>query len=95
MSYDDFKTKVADALRNAGKPLTWAEVRILASLPQALPNKWVHQMETDMGLRRQREPDGIIRWQLSNEAHIADFATATAKAPNKVRSRSRGKQGVT
>ncbi len=76
MSYDDFKMKVADALRNGGKPLTWTEVRTLASLPQTSPNKqWVQRMETDIGLRRRCGPDGIIYWQLSNEPHIADFAT--------------------
>jgi predicted Zn-ribbon and HTH transcriptional regulator len=87
MSYDDFKMKVADALRNGGKPLTWTEVRTLASLPQTSPNnQWVQRMETDIGLRRRCGPDGIIYWQLSNEPHIADPATPTTKAPSKVRS---------
>jgi hypothetical protein len=57
MSYDDFKMKVADALRNVGKPLTWTEVRTLASLPQTSPNnQWVQRMETDIGLRRHAGP---------------------------------------
>jgi hypothetical protein len=98
MSYDEFKMKVADALRNSGKPLTWTEVRILASLPQPFPNdQWVRRMETDIGLSRRRQRDGIIRWQLSNEPQIADTAdtaTGTAKAPNKIREHSRRKQGA-
>src|SRR5208283_570154 len=39
MSYDDFKAKISDVLRRAGKPLTWTEVRTTANLPQAFPNK--------------------------------------------------------
>jgi hypothetical protein len=70
MSYEDFKTKVADTLRNAGKPLTWTEVRTLAALPQAFPNnQWVHRMEQDIGLTRRREADGIIHWQLRESHH--------------------------
>jgi hypothetical protein len=95
MSYDDFKMKVADALRSAGKPLTWTEVRTVTSLPQTSPNnQWIQRMETDIRLRRRRGPDGMIYWQLSSERHIADLATATNKARNKVRSRARRKQGA-
>jgi hypothetical protein len=65
MTYDEFKNKIADALRTANKPLTWTEVRTLASLPQAYPNnQWVHRMEQDIGLTRRRESDGIIHWTL-------------------------------
>ena len=65
MSYDDFKSKIVKALREADGPLTWTEVRTRAALPQAFPNnQWVRRMETDIGLTRRRESDGIIHWQL-------------------------------
>jgi hypothetical protein len=91
MSYDDFKTKVADTLRNACKPLTWTEVRTLAGLPQAFPNnQWVHRMEQDIGLARRREADGIIHWELRES--LVD-ATPT-QTPDQTRSRPRRKQGA-
>jgi hypothetical protein len=83
LSYDDFKSKIAKVLRDAGKPLTWTEVRTMAGLPQAFPNnQWVRRMETDIGLVRRRESDGIIHWSL-NESLFDD--TTPAEATNKVR----------
>jgi hypothetical protein len=65
MTYDDFKSKIARVLKDAEKPLTWTEIRTIASLPQAFPNnQWVRRMEGDIGLTRRREKDGIIHWQL-------------------------------
>jgi hypothetical protein len=65
MSYDDFKSKIARVLQEKVKPLTWTEIRTIASLPQAFPNnQWVRRMEEDIGLIRRREKDGIIHWQL-------------------------------
>jgi hypothetical protein len=88
MSYEDFKVKVAHALRQADKPLTWTEVRTLAALPQAFPNnQWVHRMEQDIGLTRRRETDGIIHWQLKEPV----LGTAPTQTPNQTRSRSRRK----
>ncbi len=64
-SYADFSSKIAKALRKAGKPMTWTEIRTAASLPQAFPNnQWVRRMEQDIGLTRRREKDGIIHWEL-------------------------------
>jgi hypothetical protein len=91
MTYDDFKGKVADILYRERAPLTWTEVRTKANLPQAYPNnQWVHRMETDIGLVRRRESDGIIHWLLKD----ASLDLGTPKAPqasNEVRSRPRGK----
>jgi len=65
MSYEDFSSKVVAAIRAAGKPLTWTEIRTAAALPQAFPNnQWVHRMEKDIGLTRRRGNDGIINWEL-------------------------------
>ena len=94
MSYEDFKAKIADVLRRAGTPLTWTEVRTRANLPQAYPNnQWVHRMETDIGLVRRRESDGIIHWLLKDAT--LDPRTPTApETANKIRSRPRGKQSA-
>jgi hypothetical protein len=80
MSYDDFKAKIANTLKDASRPLTWTEIRTLASLPQLFPNnQWVHRMEKDIGLIRKRESDGTIHWSLSG-APIDESNTTTAKA---------------
>jgi predicted Zn-ribbon and HTH transcriptional regulator len=88
MPYEDFKRKIARALRNAAVPLTWTEVRTTAGLPQLFPNnQWVHRLEKDIGLHRKRDPQGIIHWQLKEEP-IHDKATTTAQ---KQRSKTRRK----
>jgi hypothetical protein len=94
MSYEDFKSKIAKVLKDAGKPLTWTEVRTIAALPQAFPNnQWVHRMEKDIGLIRKRESDGTIHWHLSGELPLGQPDPAPAKAPNKVKAAQGGKQG--
>ena len=65
MTYENFRDQIAKTLKQAGKPLTWTEIRTTAKLPQAFPNnKWVHRMEKDIGLERKRDEHGIIHWQV-------------------------------
>lgn len=65
MSYEDFRDTIQKTLRDAGKPLTWTEIRTTAKLPQAFPNnKWVHRMEQDISLKREKDKHGVIHWQL-------------------------------
>jgi hypothetical protein len=46
--------------------MTWTEIRTAAKLPQMFPNnKWVRRLERDIGLKRNKDVHGIIRWQLS------------------------------
>jgi len=94
MSYEDFRAKIATTLKQAGKPLTWTEIRTTASLPQAFPNnQWVRRMEADIGLTRRRESDGIIHWELKES--LFDRSNATpAQAANEVRPSSRRKQSA-
>lgn len=94
MSYEVFRDKIAATLREAGTPLTWTEVRTKANLPQAFPNnQWVHRMETDIGLVRRRESDGVIHWVLKDAT--LDLGTSEApQASNKVAARAREKQGT-
>ena len=65
MSYEAFRNTIATTLRAAGGPLTWTEIRTAAKLPQKFPNnKWVHDMERDINLRRNKDGHGIIKWTL-------------------------------
>lgn len=65
MTYEDFRDLIAKTLREAGKPITWTEVRTIGRLPQKFPNnQWVRRMETDIALKRERDQHGIILWHL-------------------------------
>jgi len=65
MTYEEFRDKIAGALRKAGHELTWTEVRTETKLPQLFPNnQWVRRMESDIGLVRQKDSHGITRWTL-------------------------------
>jgi hypothetical protein len=64
LTYESFASKIAATLK-AGSPLTWTEIRTTAGLPQKFPNNgWVHRLEKDIGLLRQKDSHGIINWRL-------------------------------
>jgi DNA-directed RNA polymerase subunit RPC12/RpoP len=64
LTYEDFRDKIRQTLQETG-PLTWTEIRTKANLPQKFPNnQWVHRMQKDIGLERNRDAHGIIHWQL-------------------------------
>jgi hypothetical protein len=64
LTYEDFRDKIEATLKKSG-PLTWTEIRTNAKLPQAFPNnKWVHRMEQDIKLVRNKDEHGIIKWKL-------------------------------
>ena len=53
MTYDDFRTKILETLKETRRRLTWTEIRTAAGLPQLFPNnQWVHRLEKDIGLQR-------------------------------------------
>jgi hypothetical protein len=65
MTYDVFRKQIEQTLRSAKTPLTWTEIRTTAGLPQLFPNnQWVHKLEKDIHLYRQRDDHGIIHWHL-------------------------------
>jgi DNA-directed RNA polymerase subunit RPC12/RpoP len=65
MAYEEFRDKIKTTLKKADQPLTWTEVRTTAGLPQARPNnQWVHRLERDIRLERERDKHGIIYWRL-------------------------------
>lgn len=65
MSYEEFCAKIKAVLDSANKPLTWTEVRTQAQLPQKWPNnQWVHRLEKDIKMVRERDTNGIIKWKI-------------------------------
>ena len=64
-SYEQFRDAIKSTIDKAGNPLTWTEIRTMAQLPQKFPNnQWVHQLEQDIKLQRNRDANGIIKWAL-------------------------------
>ena len=66
MSYVEFRDKIKGVLQYNDDGMTWTEIRTKLDLEQIVPNnKWVKQMEKDIGLKRFREIKGII-WRISH-----------------------------
>ena len=64
MTYDVFKEKIKKILDKNKKGLGWSEIRNIGNFEQKVPNnKWVRQMEKDIGLIRNKEGNKII-WRL-------------------------------
>lgn len=64
LTYENFRDTIRESLKQSG-PSTWTEIRTLAKLPEKFPNnKWVHRLEKDIGLKRNRDAQGIIKWSL-------------------------------
>lgn len=64
LTYEDFRDKIRKTLQEEG-PLTWTEIRTKANLPEKFPNnQWVHRLENDIGLKRNKDSHGIIKWSL-------------------------------
>jgi len=65
LTYENFRDKIEDVLKKS-PVMTWTEIRTLAKLPEKFPNnKWVHRLETDIGLKRTKDAHGIIKWKLA------------------------------
>ena len=55
MEYELFKEKIKKILTENPKGLTWSQIKRKLRLPQKVPNnKYVAQMEKDIGLKRER-----------------------------------------
>ena len=63
MTYEEFRDKIKNLLQYSDG-MTWTEIRSKLNLDQVVPNnKWVHEMEKDIGLLRLKDPRGLI-WRL-------------------------------
>jgi hypothetical protein len=64
LTYEDFRDKIRKTLKETS-PLTWTEIRTEANLPEKFPNnQWVHRLENDINLKRNKDSHGIIKWSL-------------------------------
>jgi hypothetical protein len=64
ISYEEFRDKIKNVLEYSDKGMTWTELRNRLKLDQVVPNnKWVRQMEKDIGLMRFKEMRGIV-WRI-------------------------------
>ena len=64
LTYEEFRDRIQKTLKQSG-PLTWAEIRTSAKLPQKFPNnQWVHRLENEIGLKRGKDSHGVIKWQI-------------------------------
>ena len=64
LTYEEFRDKIRETLKQSG-PLTWTEIRTIAKLPEKFPNnKWVHRLEADISLKRNKDAHAIIKWKL-------------------------------
>jgi hypothetical protein len=56
MSYEVFKSKIINLLKENMSGLTWTKIQQILDLPQTVPNnKWVRRLETETGLRREKD----------------------------------------
>lgn len=63
--YKDFRDAIEKLLKAEPDGLTWSEIKTRLNLPQKVPNnKWVRQMEKDIGLTRTKESRGTV-WRLN------------------------------
>lgn len=66
MTYPEFRDKIKDALEHKDNGMTWTELKELLELEQVVPNnRWVRQLEKDIGLKRIRDTKGIV-WRGSH-----------------------------
>lgn len=62
LTYETFRDKIKEVLKQSG-PITWTEIRTVAKLPEKFPNnRWVHRLQADIGLKRNKDAHGIIKW---------------------------------
>ena len=71
LTYEKFRDMIRETLETSEAPLTWTEIRTSARLPQAFPNnRWVHRLEEDIGLTRNKDRHGIIKWALATSEQL-------------------------
>ena len=64
--YSEFRDKIQNALKYRDDGATWTELRDQLALEQIVPNnKWVRQLEKDIGLKRIKDMKGVV-WRISH-----------------------------
>ena len=58
VGYEKFKDKIEKVLKESKIPLTWTQIKEKAGFTQKVPyNKYVLQMEKDIGLKREKNKE--------------------------------------
>lgn len=66
MPYTEFRDKIQKALEYRDDGATWTELRDQLALEQVVPNnKWVRQLEKDIGLKRIKAMKGVV-WRINH-----------------------------
>ena len=66
MTYPEFRDKIKGALEHKDNGMTWTELKESLELEQVVPNnRWVRQLEKDIGLKRVRDTKGVV-WRGSH-----------------------------
>ena len=66
MTYNEFREKIQKSLEYRDDGATWTELRDQLALEQVVPNnKWVRQLEKDIGLKRIRDMRGVV-WRIKH-----------------------------
>jgi len=67
LSYEEFRDKVKKTLQYQDDGMIWSQIRERLKLDQVVPNnKWVRQMEKDIGLIRVKGKDNTILWRVAH-----------------------------
>jgi len=67
MTYGEFREKVKETLQYQDNGLSWSQIRAKLKLDQVVPNnKWVRQLEKDIGLMRIKQKDNQIIWRVQH-----------------------------
>ena|SRR5579875_3039505 len=65
LTYEQFRDQVKQTLQFQDNGMTWSQIRERLALDQVVPNnKWVRQLEKDIGLERVKGKDNIILWRI-------------------------------
>ena len=66
LTYAQFRDQVKKTLEYQDNGMTWSQIREKLGLDQVVPNnKWVRQLEKDIGLERVKQNDNVILWRTS------------------------------
>jgi hypothetical protein len=70
ITYEVFKSKIINLLKENVSGLTWTRIQQILDLPQAVPNnKWVRRLENETGLRREKD-GGDTFWFLPSKGLV-------------------------
>jgi len=68
MRYVDFRETIEKALKKHPAGMTWPQLRDRHRLPYQSPCQvWIHQLERDIGLVREKGPGRALIWKVPSD----------------------------